>query len=435
MCCVIRIAGESAGRRAMTSRIASVPPVEAPIAINFSVDSREKVLGRTFGSAVAPLVTRATRGAVAGPWRCIRAREATRIFSQISRPSSVNPEATPTRGLATKSIAPNSSARKVTSAPRSVSVDTITTGVGRKRISFSRKSMPSIFGISTSSVSTSGFRARIISRATSGSGAAPIASMSLCLLMISVSRLRTSAESSMINTRVLFTLVSSFGAMVCAVPCQGSEQFDVAHHGLGLQSGAILTFRRHQRGVRLRQLLAQRAAGGGKESDATRTLVEQITGSDADAFGGEKLEYEIGVALADIDTHDVGHHVAAAEYLRFEIRFARAALEQFIDQLLHGEHAITSSEPARVAIGAVGQHEVVHAADALRVIPDTSRDARAQHRGQDDVVVGHEKFTEQDLDRMARKIAIEVEVLSFADDAACARPCQLRRGDGHGRLS
>jgi hypothetical protein len=109
----------------------------------------------------------------------------------------------PSLGLATKSIAPSSSARIVVSAPRSVSVDTITTGIGRRRIRRSRKSRPSIFGISTSSVSTSGFIARIISRATSGSGAEPIASMSVCLLMISVSRLRTRAESSITSTRVL----------------------------------------------------------------------------------------------------------------------------------------------------------------------------------------------------------------------------------------
>ena len=37
MCCVISTAGESAFSRHITSRIASVPPVEAPIAISFSL--------------------------------------------------------------------------------------------------------------------------------------------------------------------------------------------------------------------------------------------------------------------------------------------------------------------------------------------------------------------------------------------------------------
>jgi len=92
-------------------------------------------------------------------------------------------------------------------APRSVSVETITTGIGRSRISLPRKSMPSMRGISTSSVITSGFSSRIISRAISGSAAAPTHSMSGSRLMISASRLRTSAESSTTTTRVLAMLL------------------------------------------------------------------------------------------------------------------------------------------------------------------------------------------------------------------------------------
>src|SRR5213592_4088552 len=93
-------------------------------------------------------------------------RVATRILSVMSSASWRSPSDTPIFGFATKSTAPSSSARSVTSAPRSVSVETITTGIGRSRISLPRKSMPSIRGISTSSVITSGSRVRIISRAT-----------------------------------------------------------------------------------------------------------------------------------------------------------------------------------------------------------------------------------------------------------------------------
>ena len=113
------------------------------------------------------------------------------------------PSATPILGLATKSTAPSSSALSVTSAPRSVSVETITTGIGRRRIRRDRKSSPSMRGISTSSVMTSGLRLRIISRATSGSEAAPMHSMSIWRLMISVRMERTSAESSTTTTLVL----------------------------------------------------------------------------------------------------------------------------------------------------------------------------------------------------------------------------------------
>ncbi|MCY1373302.1 hypothetical protein D9M69_605680 [compost metagenome] len=105
--------------------------------------------------------------------------------------------------MATKSTAPISSARRVVSAPCSVRVETITTGMGRRRIRRERNSRPSMRGISTSSVITSGLSSRIISRATSGSLAAPMQRMSGCRLMISVSRLRTSAESSTTTTEIL----------------------------------------------------------------------------------------------------------------------------------------------------------------------------------------------------------------------------------------
>ena len=170
---------------------------------SFSVDSRPIVappVGLTAGAPGAVAVAAFGAGACK---RLIRALDAMRILSVMSSASWRKPSATPILGLATKSMAPNSSAFNVTSAPRSVSVDTITTGIGRRRISLDKKSMPSMRGISTSKVMTSGFMLRIISRATRGSAAAAMHSMSGCRLMISVSMLRTSAESSTTITRVL----------------------------------------------------------------------------------------------------------------------------------------------------------------------------------------------------------------------------------------
>ncbi len=164
--------------------------------ISFSVDRRPMACGAALTGAAPPAAVDGTCGFET------RAFEAVRTFSVISSASCFRPSATPILGLATKSIAPSSSAFSVTSAPRSVSVDTITTGIGRRRISLDRKSMPSMRGISTSSVMTSGFRLRIISRAANGSLAEPTHSMSVWRLMISVSRLRTSAESSTTTTRV-----------------------------------------------------------------------------------------------------------------------------------------------------------------------------------------------------------------------------------------
>ena len=142
--------------------MASVPPVDAPMKTIFSVDSRPRLAG-----AAAWAAGRAAVAPVAGTaMRRICARAAMRIFSVMSPASERSPSLTPIFGLATKSTAPSSRARIVTSAPRSVSVETITTGIGRRRISLPRKSMPSMRGISMSSVITSGSRLRIISRAT-----------------------------------------------------------------------------------------------------------------------------------------------------------------------------------------------------------------------------------------------------------------------------
>ena len=149
---------------------------------------------------------RADRG-VPGAWGwarrgVMRARAAPRILSAIMSAYSRIPVWIDSLGLVTKSTAPSSSARIVISEPRSVSEDTIRTGIGRRRISFSRKSRPSIFGISTSRVSTSGLCFLISSRATSGSGAVATTSMSGWELTISLITLRISAESSTISTLV-----------------------------------------------------------------------------------------------------------------------------------------------------------------------------------------------------------------------------------------
>jgi len=77
--------------------------------------------------------------------------------------SKLRPEAP---GLVTKSTAPISSASSVTCAPSPVATEIITTGVGRSRIRLRRNLIPSIPGIDTSSVTTSGLSVRIFSRAS-----------------------------------------------------------------------------------------------------------------------------------------------------------------------------------------------------------------------------------------------------------------------------
>src|SRR4051794_10568424 len=87
-------------------------------------------------------------------------------------------------------------------------------------------------GISISSVRTSGARARILSRATYGSGAAPTISISGSSLSASARIFRTIAESSTIRTRIF--RLSDIGAR-SAFPQPDSSRADlqpqVSRHG------------------------------------------------------------------------------------------------------------------------------------------------------------------------------------------------------------
>ena len=83
-----------------------------------------------------------------------------------------------TLGLTTQSTAPSASAAMVVSVPRAVIEETMTTGIGLRRITFSRNEMPSISGISTSRVMTSGLSILMSSRACSAEFAVPTTSIS-----------------------------------------------------------------------------------------------------------------------------------------------------------------------------------------------------------------------------------------------------------------
>ena len=201
MCWVIRMAGQSGGSAARKLFSASVPPVEAPTAITFSVV--EKCwwwLGST-ASAVSFPSAGSAGGAFFAPFLGHDCR-AQRILPVSSCAYSKRPLWMSILGLVTKSKAPSSRALRVTAELFSVREETMTTGIGRSRMSFSRKASPSILGISTSRVRTSGLSALIFSLATRGSGAVPTTSRSGSRLMISERSDRTRAESSMIRTLI-----------------------------------------------------------------------------------------------------------------------------------------------------------------------------------------------------------------------------------------
>ena len=85
--------------------------------------------------------------------------------------------------------------------PRAVWLEIMTTGNGRRRMTFSRNASPSIFGISTSRVITSGLSALIASRASSGSDASPTTSITGSWDRAAAIRPRIVAESSTTSTR------------------------------------------------------------------------------------------------------------------------------------------------------------------------------------------------------------------------------------------
>jgi hypothetical protein len=93
-----------------------------------------------------------------------RADAADRIFAASELRSSPTEYGPP--GLASTSTAPNSSASTAARHEGCASELMITAGMGWKCISFFKNVSPSMRGISMSSVSTSGFRERILSRAT-----------------------------------------------------------------------------------------------------------------------------------------------------------------------------------------------------------------------------------------------------------------------------
>jgi hypothetical protein len=169
---------------------ASTPPVDAPTNTILPVERCAR------GSLTI-------RGTAATMRRCptrTPAAALTFFCSSAAKPS--RPDARPPLvGLAMKSMAPITRASSVVSAPLWVSVDTMTTGIGRSAMIFFRNVSPSMCGISTSSVTTSGLSALICSRAICGSSAVPTTSISGSVDSSVANNWRITDESSTINTR------------------------------------------------------------------------------------------------------------------------------------------------------------------------------------------------------------------------------------------
>jgi len=165
------IGGQSIGMLSNNTRKASVPPVEAPMAMIFSVvRSMAEPVG--FGSIASADSLGAT--CVVGCTILTLARAAASTVSRIRCAPSSRNCFTPNSGLAMISTAPEASAANKVSDFSETREEQITTGIGCCPISFFRKVTPSMRGISTSRTMTSGIMWRNFSAAAKGSPTAAI---------------------------------------------------------------------------------------------------------------------------------------------------------------------------------------------------------------------------------------------------------------------
>src|SRR5471030_1896953 len=142
--------------------------------------------------------------------------------------------------------------------------------MGRNSINFLRKVSPSMRGISISRVTTSGDKARILSRAINGSGAVPITSIPDSADSASVSSLRTMAESSTIRTLIFLSTI---------IPPPQREEGNECSFG------------------------ELEAAGGWRSDSKVRTWFVR---ADMDRLRSAQIEDDVRFHLAD---HCAAHHI------------------------------------------------------------------------------------------------------------------------------
>ena len=197
MCWVITTPGVSAGKFFTTSRMASVPPVDAPIAITVSWEAAAEVFGllrKGLPAAVKGETIRffAACGLAGTDGRCTWEAAATRSLERsIERKISLDSPLA-SSGFRTKSTAPASRASKTLRFRE----DTRITGIGWTGSSCFKKSMPDIPGISISRVSISGCSSGIFSWASRAFTAYPTTWKRSSSERERISQVRNKGESS-----------------------------------------------------------------------------------------------------------------------------------------------------------------------------------------------------------------------------------------------
>ncbi len=163
--------------------------------------------------------------------------------------------------------------------------------------------------------------------------------------------------------------------------------------------------------------------------DAARVIAAEIVGHRAQALVLEEAQHEVGILRPD--RLGAFGDVAAAEHLDLHALAHAAYFDQLVDELLHREVA----EPRGLGVGtpasglALGQHEVVHAADPDHRIADAGGDARAEH-GDEHLVglSGHVELAREHLDHPGIRRRIEEAARARDPHAGIGGRCEL----GHG---
>ncbi len=204
--------GLSTGSALSTASSACVPPVDVPSATTRSVVSLMARWGAP-DDKMASADSLAGIGAALGAAAILRTRAWAAALTTAMRSSDSSSRycLRLTLGLATMLTAPAAMACIVVSAPCGVSVEQITTGVGRSAMSLRRKVRPSMRGISTSSTITSGHSLAMCVIAKTGSAAAPMTLMARSAASLCVKTWRTTAESSTISTRMGLPMFNPIG--------------------------------------------------------------------------------------------------------------------------------------------------------------------------------------------------------------------------------
>ncbi len=177
--------GVSAGSPSRKTRKASVPPVEAPTTTTFSV---VRIIALPVGLAkTTSALNFGSARKVAGASLRTLTLAAALTVSQMRTWASCKNCLVPRAGFSIISTAPYSRALRADSEPLPVRLEHMTTGIGCWLMILRRKVRPSMRGISTSRVMTSGIPSLSRSAATKGSEA-------VAMISISGSELRMSAR-------------------------------------------------------------------------------------------------------------------------------------------------------------------------------------------------------------------------------------------------